>query len=338
MKGNIIIRRVVTNDITDIIQLFKNRKSEAELKWVFRNPDNSESYNAFVAINKENEIIGVIGYVISTFSRENKRIKGVIPMLWLIKQDYRGLAGILLLKRVLELGEFGFGVEGTQMAQDVFLKFKYSKVGQRFLYKKTYNPIKYFVKSDKSFIDKILRIIPLLPRYIMSFKKVPVYNDVKLTSYNGNNYIEEKFSDVVFQVIINKNFIDWLSDCPFLNTHVFCIKRKNKNYGMLVLYINENRPEKRGRIVYLPYLGTDKKIWNSVIKKAVSFFKQNNCYTIDTIGINQDHTDSLLRFGFIKSTKPQPVFIRDPNQILLNVDFDNMHMQYTEGDNAYIGL
>ncbi len=338
MGENLKIRRLIKKDIPEIIQLFRNRKSDKELNWILRDPENPLSYNAFVAITNEDIIVGVIGYVLSTFLDNKKLIKGVIPMLWLIRRNYRGLAGILLLKKVLELGEFGYGIEGTQMAQELFLKFKYNKVSQRFSYKKTYDPIKYFIDSDKSFIDKIVRIIPRIPNYVMSFQKPSIYKDIELIKYNGDNYFEEGHSDSVFHVNVNKRFIDWLNACPFLESYVFGIKHKDKKLGMCVFYINQSKEKRLGRIVYMPYLGKDIKLWNTVIKKSLKFFKDKNCFIVDTIGINHHHVVSLQRFGFIKSVNPQPIFLRDPKQLLKNVNFDDMHMQYTEGDNAYIGL
>jgi len=115
-----IIRRIEEKDFKAVSALYNGRKSVEELIWLFTNPEDSNSYNAFVAEDKENEIIGVCGYVQSTYFDNKINKSGVIPISWKISSDYKGMAGVLLFKKIISLGDFGITIAGSDTAQNLY--------------------------------------------------------------------------------------------------------------------------------------------------------------------------------------------------------------------------
>ena len=84
---SIEIRNMINEDIPKISELFDNKKSTSELKWLFTNVEDTGKYNALVAIDDKEDLIGVIGYVVSEYKSENSVIEGIFPMSWKIKSN-----------------------------------------------------------------------------------------------------------------------------------------------------------------------------------------------------------------------------------------------------------
>ena len=336
-----IIRRIEDNDFQKVSALYNNRKSVEELRWLFKDPDNSIVYNAFVAINNNNQIIGVIGYASSTYKQGIIEVVGVIFMSWIISPDYKGFAGVTLLKKVLEQGDFGIALGGTTTAKNLYPVFKYKHLSNIDVYYKILN-FRYFTNSHKrSNLTKRLGINAfLLPSYFKNSSHKSLYKDLNLIPYNGNNFVEEKEYDNIFNKKITKNYIDWLLDCPTLKTYAFSIKKGNDYLGICVLYIEKiNNSCNRGRIVHLPFLGFDKKIWVSVIEKCLLFLKRERCCFVSGLAHNDMNHKGFTESGFIKiKNHHTPIYVKDNNHKLNSIDLDNWNMQYSEGDQAYRGL
>ncbi len=83
------MRELTDKDFLKISAIFDFGKSVDELKWLFSNPNKPNSYNALVALNEKGRLIGVIGYIISDYFDENKKVSGVIPMSWKVTQDIK---------------------------------------------------------------------------------------------------------------------------------------------------------------------------------------------------------------------------------------------------------
>ena len=63
-----IIRKLEVADIEKVASLYNYRKTVEELKWLFTDPDDINNFNAFVAINEQDKLIGVIGYSLSVYT------------------------------------------------------------------------------------------------------------------------------------------------------------------------------------------------------------------------------------------------------------------------------
>ena len=331
-----IIRRIEDTDFEAVSAFYNGRKSIEELKWLFTNPDDPGVYNAFVA-TKESKIVGVIGYVLSDYVQDKRIFSGTIPISWKIESHYKGMAGVLLFKKVMNLGEFGITIAGSETAKDLYTLFKYKYVSNIEHFYKILN-LKNTYKSlhRKNFIKTLGMFGYLLPSYFSNSKDSALYKDIELIKYDGSNYVEDVKYDSVLKKQTNKNYIDWLLACPILKPHAFIIKKENEFLGTGVLYIKEEKNIRKGRIVHLPYLGEDLKIWESVIEKCIAFLKEEGCCIIESVAHNRINQEAYKKTGFINIQKhSKPLYIKDSKELLRKVDLKNWFLQYSEGDKSY---
>ena len=91
----------------------------------------------------------------------------------------------------------------------------------------------------------------------------------------------------------------------------------------------------KGRIVHLPYLGNDPKLWISVIDKCTLFLKSKGCCMVSGISINEMFRHGLYKSGYVKIKKHQePMYIKDKDGIMNSFDFKNWYFQFSDGDLA----
>lgn len=334
------IRRIKESDFQEVSALYNYRKSVKELKWLFTDPNDSSIYNGFVAINDKNQIIGVIGYASSLFVKNGIEMEGVIFMSWIVSLNYRGFAGVSLLKKVSRLGDFSIAIAGSKLGQSFYSMLKYKYKSKSDIYYKVLNIKDLFNSLEKSSLVKKLGMIGfLIPSYFKNSSQNSKYKDVEFIYYHGDNFVKEKEFGSVFKKKITKNYIDWLLDCPLLNTYAFKIKI-NKNYiGICVLYIKMINNVKRGRIVHLPFLGFDKELWNSVIEKCITFFKKEECCIVTGMAHYDLCRTGYKESGFMKIERHNsPIYIKDFKQILGSINMKDWFLQYSEGDKAYRDL
>ena len=335
-----IIRDLVETDLHEISKLYDFRKSELELKWLFSDPYKSGSFNAFVSINDDNELTGVIGYAKAMYNWNDNSNVGVIPMSWKIKDSYKGMAGVLLFKKVMTLGEFCMTIEGSETAQNLYSLFKLKYVSKGDVYYKVLNLVNYYKSlKGKSYAEKVKLLGVLLSTRFINAKKKSLSLEVKWTAYSSGNYSVPVSQESVFSKVLSEEYVNWLLDCPVLKTYAFNIIIDNVNYGLCVLYIQKINGIRRGRIVHLPFLGINEEIWSSVIDKCISFFKEKKCCSITSLAHHKMNHSSFLDSGFRKIEKhSKPIFIKDVNNVLSSVDLKNWNFQYSEGDKAYRGI
>ncbi len=330
-----VIRRIEESDFKEVSLLYNGRKSIEELKWLFSDPNKTEIFNAFVAENKSKEIIGVCGYVLSNYSNGLQNHSGVIPMSWKLASSYKGMAGVMLFKKVISLGDFGITISGSEKAQELYRLFKFNQISAIGQYYKVVN-VKLTYKSlkRKSLIKTLGMFGFLLPSYFIKTNASMLNKDIEFIPYTGKNYIDENKSVEVFKKDINQNYVDWLMRCPLHKTYAFGILYKNTNIGTCILYIEKD--SFKGRIVHMPYVGNDIQIWTSVLNNCLSFLEKEGCSIVDVLAHNDINKKALMKIGFVKIKKhSKPLFIKDPNSLLKNGDLHKWFLQYSEGDKAY---
>jgi len=274
--------------------------------------------------------------MLSVYSQEDQKINGAIPFNWKIIDNYKGLAGILLFKKVLSLGDFSFAIGGTNEALSLFPLFKLKETLRIHQFYKILDLCKFSRSFKRKNKKKTLGMIGyLLPSFFYKTNK-DVYPDLKFIRYTGLNYTKEQNTKNVFRKEITKNYIDWLLACPVAQSYAFTIKKGNINYGVCVLYIKKIKKYNRGRIIHLPFLGDNKSLWNAVISQCIKIFKKEKCSFITAQSYNQVVTSGYLNAGFIKIDKhSHPVYTKDTKKQLESVNLKNWHLQYSEGDKAY---
>jgi len=332
------IRRIEKKDFKEVSDLFEGQAGNSvdELMWLFTNPENSNEYSAYVAVD-DDTIVGVIAYELSIYQNGESEIVVMDPMSWMLKSDYKGMAGISLFKKVSQLGDIALTIGGEEVSKSLYPLFKYKFLLNADNYYKILNPASYFkILKRSSLLKKIGMFGFLLPSYFRNAQKKLLYNDLNLIPYNTNNFFEEKEHENIFQKKITKNYIDWQLKCPRLKIFAFAIKKGNDNLGMCILYIQKTDNELKGRIAHLPFLGYDESIWVSTIEKCITFFINEGCCFVSGLAINKMCQTGLFKSGFLKIKKQsEPLYIKDSNQVMTSPNVKSWHLQFSEGD---IGL
>ncbi len=334
-----VIRKIEENDFEAVSALYNGRKSIEELKWLFTNPDDSTIYNAFVAVNN-NKVIGAIGYSSSIYKQEKIELFGVIFMSWIVASDYKGFAGISLLKKASGIGDFAIAISGSNLGQSFYPMLKYKYISNSDIYFKILNSKGLYNSFKRKTLIKTAGMIGLLlPTYFNNPNKKTLQKDIEFIPYNGNNYVKEKEYKNIFTKKMTKKNIDWLLKCPNLNTSAFCIKNDNDYLGICVLYIQKTKNTIKGRIVHLPFLGFDKEIWVSVIDKCLSFFRKEGCTTASGLAHQKMSHSGFKDAGFKNiNGYDKPNYIKDLNGHLESIELSNWHLQFSEGDKGYRGI
>ncbi len=342
-----IIRRIEKRDFTEVSDLFimengilEEGNTVEELMWLFTDPENKNQFNAFVAVDDSNTIIGVIGYALSMYTQKAKVIIGVTPFSWKLKSNYKGIAGISLFRKVSELGDIGIAIGGTDIARKLYPLFKYKFLIHSNNYYKMLSISNYYKTLKRKNILKKMSILGfLLPSYFIFSLNKSLNKDKSLIPYNYRNFVEDKEFENVFKKKITKNYIDWQLNCPRLNAYAFVVKKGNDNLGMCVLNIQKFENTFKGRIVHLPYLGNNKNLWISVIKKCLVFFRKKGCCFVSGLAINNMCQQGLYKSGFIKiKSHHEPIYIKDSLKRTDQFNIDNWHFQFSEGDIGFMDL
>ena len=330
------IRQLQETDLTEVSELYNYRKSVDELKWLFSDPDNSENYNAFVAVNDGN-IVGVVGYSENTYLNKNCNFVGSIFMSWKVKDGYKGFAGISLLKKVSDRGEFAIAIAGSQLGQSFYSMFKYKFLDSAPVYYKVIKPLKYLKSLKRSSNLKTFGMVAyLLPSYLKYPKKNNSYNSISFEKYNGLNYFEEVPESLIFIKKMTKNYLDWLLKCPLVNTEAFLVRKGNLPIGMCVFYIKNINGSNFGRIIHIPHLFSDHEIWTTILQYCIKYFKTMNCSVISALVHDPESQMAFQKTGFISiHDHAKPVYLKDKNNLLQNIDMKNWHLQFDEGDKMY---
>ena len=335
-----IIRKLEEADIEKVASLYKYRKTVDELKWLFTDPEDSTNFNAFVAINEQDELIGVIGYSLSVYTDGNLGISGVIPMSWKIADDYKGFAGVQLFKKVLSLGEFGIAIGGSDTAQKLYPLFKYKFLSNSYEYHKLLHPKNALLSLKRKTPIKTLGMVGyLLPTYLKTTVPNPITKDIELLPYNGDDFMDEPNYKDVFRKKITKNYIDWLLRCPKLKSYAFKIYHGKKYLGICVLYVQKINHFNRGRIVHLPFLGINNELWLAVIDHCIRFFRAEQCCLVTGLAHHPLNRSAYTNSGFMtQRNHGKPVFIKESMNALETFNLSNWYLQYSEGDKAYRDL
>jgi len=331
-----VIRRLERNDFPAVCALFNYERDEAELKWLFESRDGKDIYNAYVAeYNKE--IVGVISYLTDSYVYEEKNYQGVIPISWMISNNYKGLAGVLLFKKVFNQGDLGMAISGSSTARDLYSLFKFGFVGNAHVYFRitSFNNL-YSVVRKRTFLKTIGFITYLLPTFFRNKIKAKKASQLSFSIYKGNIFNNEKDHFSVFRKKVSKKYIDWLLACPNVDSYAFLIKKGQQYLGICVVYVGRKGKGKVGRIAYLPYLGDDLNLWYETIDYCVAFLKEKNCSMVSGIAYHELNHKGLVISKFKKIDRYSlPIYSKSINKNVGLINWNNWMFQFSEGDNAF---
>jgi len=335
------IRNFKLADLSGIEGLFR-KKVAKEFEWLFRDPYKKNKYNAFVAVNEKEEVVGMIAYALASYKYYDRKVRGVIPMSWMIRQDYKGFIGIKLIKKVFELGDFGLAIGGSTAAKEIYPVFKLQHTGNVDEYYMLFNPFESVLSGSKSFKNSLGTTLIALPSFLFKRyryqKKIADLEIVHLKSLKGID-INNPFEHKTFLKQVDKSFLEWLLDCPLHESHSFLIRLANNTLGVAICYIERRGRYSRGRIVHYPYLGSDLNIWTEVLKYLLTFLMKEKCCIVSALAYHPIQTKILKKLNFYRNPrKSKPLYVRDLKGLLANVPLREWLIQYSEGDKAYRNL
>lgn len=333
------IRTLQEHDFEALEPLYDHRKSIKELKWVFKNPDSPQTYNGFVAVDENDLLFGVIGYMRSEYYLNGTTIDCITPFNWKLSTQYKGMAGVVLFKKVLALSDMIISVGGSDVAKTLYPLFKFKSLANNAIYYKVVHPINYLKSlKTKGPMQRMKLLGYLLPSYFKRLSATKMVNDLEFLDYNDQIFEEPK-NKTGFYKRITKNYLDWLLECPLVESMAFNIKYNNDFIGTCILYIDSVENVKRGRIVYVPHIDQDQKLANTVIRQCVELLIDENCCLITCLSRTIMNQTALKNNGFIKIDGHSTLLnIKDSKNLLTEEHINNWHFQYAEGDDAYRGI
>jgi len=321
-----MIRRTTRDDIGAIEELYSHTKSNTELSWLLPDPLDHNPFRSFVAVSdKDNKIVGHIGYVISKFKYNGLEFTGVHPQAWIVSPEYRSHGtGLKLMTKVLDMGDFSYLIGGSKATMRIFpsLGFKL-----KFYVLEYVKPLKSLHTVELSGSNK---------------------NSISLEAYNEKAAVQTRFPNSVFINVQERSHIHWLLDCPLCDTYAFSIKQDDQQLGIAVCYIGKNKEDMlTGRIVHLSYLGDDVTPWQHTILEIEQFFMDNGCLVVATLASYPIYINALIDNGYTQrphypvpafNENGRPFFLRDPGKNLPDISDESFHWTFFEGDMSYRNL
>ena len=340
----LVIRRSTAHDIAAISSLISSfygqKSSEAELNWALSDPWNKDAYRSFVALNKDNKVVGHIGYVAYKYKFKGSIFTGVHPVSWIVATDASGPVGLILMKKAIEIGQGGFTyiIGGSGITQEIAKLFRFRLAFHIDNYFKVINWAGYFKMQKGVFTRKILKTLLTFLKSIKLIQVKACIPQIELEKYVGGD-IEFPLDDNTLCNDLSGKDVNWLLECPLLDTEAFLIKWKGKSIGCAILYIKE-RPDnfKTGRIVHLSYIGSNEYLWCGVIAQLERFLKEKGCAVISTLANHPVFKKSLSLSGYIPTRQRRPIFVRDSSNAFSNIPRNSLHLTFCEGDLGYRGM
>lgn len=339
-----IIRKTTESDLDGIRDLYGENHSDSSAirrrknqpwEWLLMDNDMNNSFRSVVALD-DNKVIGHIGYIRSYYHFSGKRYVGVHPLAWNVEEKHRGLLGLSLFSNTMKECDFNLMAGGTERAQKIYraLNFNIVTYGKRFT--KVLKPIKYYKILSGSVSIRIARTLihsrGLLKKSRISSRKGSDETEVKATDIHKFEY---EVDESVMANIPEEKYIDWILNCPVVNTYLFSISAEGKPCGFAICYTQKTDNDILvGRIVHISNLGSEPKIWRQVIHHLEKFFRTEGCAIISTLATYPVFIRALNQSGYIFRTE-SGIWIKGK---LPDIPQDSWHLTYLEGDLGYRGL
>ena len=343
--SRLIIRKTIGSDLDGIRDLYGENHSDSSAirrhknhpwEWLLMDNDTNNSFRSFVAVDN-NKVIGHIGYVRSYYHFSGKRYVGVHPLAWMVEEKHRGLGlGLSLFSKTMKECDFNLTTAGTEIAQKFYrsLNFNIVTYGKRFT--KVLKPKKYYKilsgSASLRFARTLIHSRGLLKKSRISSSKGSVETEVKATDIHKFEY---EVDESVMTNIPEERYIDWILNCPVVNTYVFSLSSKGKPCGFAVCYTQKTDNDILvGRIVHISNLGSETKIWHQVIYHLEKFFRTKGCAIISTLATYPVFIQALNQSGYIFRAE-SGIWIKGK---LPDIPKNSWHLTYLEGDLGYRGL
>ena len=311
--GQVEIRQTEYKDLEAISKLYHGEKTIEELHWLLHDFDSPGTYRSFIAVDKNNVVVGHIGYIISEYTINGKRVKGVHNMLWITSPDAVGFAGLKLVSKTSSLGDFRFAIGSSESSAKIFPSIKYNFMFQIPLY------IKFLIPSLKKLQNK---------------SKTGI--SIRTLSLKDEDIDRESSLDILTNVE-STNHLKWILDCPFHEKKAFSIYNKEKCIGSAICFINSRFGFlKTGRIIHISYLGEDELVWNVALSLLESYFKSRKCYLISIPVTTKVVKKAVINRNYKTFKKlSKPFYLNNENNALAKMEHNQYYLTFLEADLSY---
>jgi len=340
------IHPIHKSDIPDIRKLYQEVypddphlvKDTTELEWLFTDPHQKNSMLGFIARSLENEPAGVIGFSLNQYQIEGKKVKGVIPVSWMVSPSHRGLLGIQLLKKVMNEGDFGFAIQGSTVAQQAYRAVRMKYIDAAHVYTKVLRPLAY-IRSGTSLSPKAGVKAVVKAGYLLGRRRAaPGRPVVRLEPGSGSQGIHH--TPVAHLAMIpDAKRTSWLGACPLVKMLSFTLYHKDQEKGPAICYISETKGIRRGRIVHLPYMGKETEAYRQAIALLEKELIAHSCCSVNALAMQSASRQALIKQGYkTYKTAARSFYVRDPGGLLEGVDLREWYFTFYESDKGYRGI
>ncbi len=336
------IDQITKKDIPDIQALYQDIyakqpaqiKEADELEWLFSDPHKRNAFLGYIARTEDRKLAGVIGYALNTYKTGSLELTGVIPLSWMISPSHRGILGIQLLKKVLKEGDFGFAIQGSEVAQQSYKAVRLKYIGEAHIYTKVLRPLAH-IRSGREFSSgSVLKALYFLGRKKAAPRKQKISLKVGLGS-QGIGY--SPVQHLAMLPTVNRNM--WLKSCPLTRTLSFTLFMDGKEMGPALCYISETKGIKRGRIVHIPYLGDELGAYRQAVSLLEEELIVNGCCSVSALAMQSASRQAFLRQGYkTRQQTSRKLYVSDPGKQLEEADLSQWYLTFYESDKAYRGI
>jgi hypothetical protein len=274
------------------------------------------------------EIVGHVGYLVSTFRTGSTQQAGVYPILWKVREGCVGGVGLRLLARALPFGDFSFIMGGSAAAQKLYGVF-----GYRMLFEvPTYHRVVNLRDLGSRLVSRrTARVVQ--KRFSTLFRsRTPSPDDggvrVVVRTDHGDLPSHRVPGDVM-ENALQAPHLQWILACPDVDAYCLSLDVKGRDAGVAVCYVRPLRHGLLGTVVHVPYLGNRQEQWSAAIRQIDAFLVSKGCSRITVMASDPVFADALSRCGFAVDRR-LPFWFRgggEPPRA--------WHLTYLEGDLAY---
>jgi hypothetical protein len=319
-----IVRSATVGDLAAIGRLFSPPKPVALLQWLLGEGDGR--LRSLVAA-VDGEIVGHVGYTLSTFGDGTRLRKGVYPILWKVREDCKGAVGLRLLTRVLRLADFSYVIGGSVAAQKLYHVLGYRALFELAGYRKTLSlrGLGTDLLSRRGARAVRMRSQALLAAFGRSCRDVSVAS----ISGSGESVVATGRPGSIAN-IASPVQLQWAAACPMVEAHHLTLSVEGHAAGPVLCYVRRAPREAfTGTIVYMPHLGSQAAVWSAALCRIENFLVRKGCSQV-TILASDTTLVSALRMNGFALDRSLPFWFRGTGEALRD-----WYVTFLEGDLGY---
>lgn len=310
------------------------------LDWLYFSPRPGIPPSRALVIEREEEIVGHIGFTLSEGVYDRRSFRVVHPVNWVLAPDVTiGLSALQLMLRALTFGDVAIVIDGSPDTRRILPRLGFSRQLDVTRYIKIVRP-RAFLKS--ALISR--RSVPHVGKWGM-FLVGRTKRSVKM-SVVGARWIAE--SDLTsacvpdgnrfrhhdaFRARLTPSFLQWYQRCPHGEVHVVPCFVHRAIVGESVLLIKSSGGSLYATILAVQVFRPDVRAWIDTLDVAEEFLQQRRVTHINAIGTYPPWCRALEARGYVR-LRTMPFWLRDRAGELAHVH--QWHVTPILGDVGYL--